>query len=1681
MLTGLLFLWLLLSQQDASQTGGQPPLLPASGTSTDKSEQIPEPPIASGTPTFRSEQVPETPDTSFFQKISGKMSDFQRHFSPEKVYLQFDRPFFEPGEAIWFNAYVRNANSLKASPKSELLHVELLAPNGSTLKKITLLAKGGTAAGDFQLDPTAPGGIYKIKAWTNWQRNTGETFERDIQVQASVLPRLRMELDFLKKAYGGGDLVEAKLDLNTLANQPLANHAFSAVASLDGQQFVKVEGKTDGKGHARVKFNLPGALTSNDGLLNILIAHEGQTESISRSIPIVLNKVDLQFLPEGGDLVAGLPAAVAFKALNEWGKPADVEGKILDSKNREVATFKSYHQGMGAFNFTPEAGETYHAVLTKPDGASAADAALPEALPRGYALKINPLRSDKVEVEVNSTEDETLHLALVCRGEIYFTQSLPPQSGSHRIEIPTKTLPIGIAQITLFDSYEIPRAERLVFLNPHKQLNISVQTDKEKYLPREKVTMRVQVTDERGIPMPGQFSLAVADDNLLTFADDKQGHILSQLLLESDLKGKVEEPNFYFEPREKHPEKNELLALDYLLMTQGWRRLAWESLLKEEPMAALNFEGEKAQIKGKVVDSEGKPFPRVLVSIEGSRFKSLTDEAGGFTFDTLIATGTYAVHTDNKFLFPGNYSRQQNGQPLIRLPYKMLDFKDLDKTELVLKNAGNGATLQGRLTDADTGEPIIFGPVAVFKNGILVTGVDTDLDGYYSITDLDPGKYDVEFSYTGYGAQRVAGVEVQRRVNKLDGKMNAGINLAEVVIMDTRPLIQQDNTTMGMTLTSDEIRSVRPAKKKKSSDPSASKSKEDIKYVGPTVKKEEERLVPAANNAPDVLTSEEIKNLPTRSVNGIAALSAGVASADEGEKLNIRGSRSDATNYYIDDVRVSGRQIFKNELSLPGTPAADRDGTDDFAKDVVMDKQGVWQDKDRKLPADSKYPVNQGFSGIDLYTPRQFYAPKYDAAPRSDSTFVRNDFRKTVFFQPKLEVGRNGKASVEFYNSDAISTFRATVEGVGTDGSVGRTEHRFFTQLPFGMSVKAPVNLLTGDRLAFPLTLTNNTPEDLRGELAIEAPAGFSPKNEMPKSISLKAGETKTIYPEYEVGYGTTGGILKVAFAAKGQSDAFEQELKVQPKGFPVAQVFGGSDKEKNFSFDISDPVEGSLQASFTVHPSVLSDLTTGLERMIRQPYGCFEQTSSVNYPNVLVLNLLKTTNTSAPDIEKAANQHLDFGYNRLKTFEVKGGGFDWYGNPPATEALTAYGLMELVDMQAVYQVEQDWIDRTARWLLSRKDGKGGWLAAQEGGSGWRQKSVIADAYITWGMTEAGYGREVAAELTKTVKDAKESADPYIIALAAKSLLNLGDRRAVEMLEMLQKSQAADGSWTGKTMSMTHSTGKNLTVETTSIAALAFLSANTLAESGASATEVAVTEKAVRYLAGAKTQYGFGSTQATVLALKALVAHAERFKKSIGGEVAIFVNGKKAGERPFTADQKEPIVFEKLTDYLKEGKNEVQVRFTKGDPLPYDFSLNYSTRQPQSSPDCKLALTTELKINGLAAKVGDNIRLTTTLTNVSSEGVPNPIAIVGIPAGLSVQPWQVKEMQEKKLCDFYEIRDGYVVFYFRGMEAKEVKNIHLDLKADIPGEYEAPASAAWLYYSNEDVAWSKPERVRIEE
>jgi hypothetical protein len=335
----------------------------------------------------------------------------------------------------------------------------------------------------------------------------------------------------------------------------------------------------------------------------------------------------LNLYPEGGDLVNGLESTVAFRALNEFGKPADVEGVVVNEKGTIINSFGSFHMGMGAFKITPSASEKYSVKITKPEGISEIFK-LPAALNRGYVMSIDNSLTSEITAKVMTTENEELSLIAQVRGKMYYSTVINTKKGMNKIVFPTTNFPMGVSQITLFDSKGIPRCERLTFVNKDKKLNITVATDKEKYLPREKVKMTVCVKDNRGIPMPANLSMSVVNDQLISFTDDKSGNILSELLLQQDIKEKIEEPSFYFNSNESKSN----IALDYLLMTAGWRRFTWEKVMNDN-LPTVSYQGERAIIAGTVMDaSTGKPITSAKIKINnGAEYQ--TDENGKFIFN----------------------------------------------------------------------------------------------------------------------------------------------------------------------------------------------------------------------------------------------------------------------------------------------------------------------------------------------------------------------------------------------------------------------------------------------------------------------------------------------------------------------------------------------------------------------------------------------------------------------------------------------------------------------------------------------------------------------------------------------------------------------------------------------------------------------------------------------------------------------------------------------------------------------------------------------------------------------------------------------------------------------------------------------------------------------------------------
>jgi hypothetical protein len=586
-----------------------------------------------------------------------KINDQHTALQQEKVFLQTDKSTYLQNDTIWLKGYVLSADYFTLSTQSGLLYVELDDEGNKCVKRMLFPVLYGLCRGYVPLnaDDIAEGN-YTLRAYTNWMRNFGEDaiFSKPVYVTAGGLDTRLFNVGFGYSKQVGRDSIKVVITMRGLDGQPtLLQDAVFRVT--DGHSLLtrtKANTKMDGK--LGLNFSLADKYTTK----NLFISEQDVAKKGTvpvYNIPVVLNRpeyTDLQFMPEGGQLVAALPVLVGFKAIGESGEGVAINGKIVDSKNNEVAQFSSMHKGMGSFELLPQAGETYTAVVKLPDG-SDKNYPLPAVDPLGIGMHVRDMKdSMQVSVVVSpgiASDPSGYYLLGLSRNVVCYAAHIVTGSVHSNIHVPKSAFPTGIAHFTVLNSADKPMAERIVFINHHDDLRINITSDKPSYSPHDSVSLKVNVTDKDGKPVFGSFSMAVTDDSQVK-ADSLAGNILTNLLCTSDLKGYVEDPGYYFIDNSA----SRLSELDNLLLTQGWVGYDWKQVFA--PDATPQFVAEKEyRVTGSVTNiGGGKPLANTDITILSKNpffvVDTTTDNNGHFVFKGFLPvdTAVFMIQARNK-------------------------------------------------------------------------------------------------------------------------------------------------------------------------------------------------------------------------------------------------------------------------------------------------------------------------------------------------------------------------------------------------------------------------------------------------------------------------------------------------------------------------------------------------------------------------------------------------------------------------------------------------------------------------------------------------------------------------------------------------------------------------------------------------------------------------------------------------------------------------------------------------------------------------------------------------------------------------------------------------------------------------------------------------------------------------
>ena len=624
-------------------------------------------------------------DTSGLISISNSLSKYSANYPPEKVYLHLDRPYYNPGDTIWFKAYTVLGEKHKLSALSGVLYVELINPKDSLVIRQTLHLNAGLAWSDISLSNQLRGGEYRLRAYTNWMRNFGDSSFYDHHITING-PQLK-------------------------------------VAVLQGTQ-----------------------------------------------------NTDVQFFPEGGDLVAGVRSRVAIKAINSSGLGTDVSGVISDNDGVEVAAFSTVHLGVGVFALTPQPLKTYTAKLTANN--ITWNVALPAIKPEGYVFSIFHSQNDTVNIKIavnQTTLSSALHNSAFfvvgqSAGKVYFTSQGRLNNLVYTLKVNKNRFPSGVATFTLFNANKLPVNERLVFFKNADTATIKSSFTDKSYQTREAVNLNVTVINGNNPPAAGSYSIAVTNESKAGVDDAGENTIFSDLLLTSDLKGYVEQPNYYFSTN--NPETAN--ALDILMLTQGYRRYNWTQIINNS-QPQFNFKPEKSlSLQGLLKTPSGKPVPNGKITLVATKQNLLIDTVananGEFIFSNLYLPDTTKLvlkaRKQNNGTNVSIYTKERN-YPKILPGFKTVKYslnlspemvanmrKDFDENrknlrEDSLKNGVQLSTVHIRASKNQT--PRLTHSANLFGAGNadqVIMG--TKLDGCITISDCLQGKvFGVGFEQDG--------------------------------------------------------------------------------------------------------------------------------------------------------------------------------------------------------------------------------------------------------------------------------------------------------------------------------------------------------------------------------------------------------------------------------------------------------------------------------------------------------------------------------------------------------------------------------------------------------------------------------------------------------------------------------------------------------------------------------------------------------------------------------------------------------------------------------------------------------------------------------------------------------------------------------------------------------------------
>ncbi len=691
---------------------------------------------------------------------------------------------------------------------------------------------------------------------------------------------------------------------------------------------------------------------------------------------------------------------------------------------------------------------------------------------------------------------------------------------------------------------------------------------------------------------------------------------------------------------------------------------------------------------------------------------------------------------------------------------------------------------------------------------------------------------------------------------------------------------------------------------------------------------------------------------------------------------------------------------------------------------------------------------------------------------------VRQYFPETLYVNPLVLTGDDGRAELKLTMADSITSWRMSVTASDAQGRLGSGRSDVVVFQDFFVDLDVPESLTRGDEVSVPVAVYNYLDGEQTVTLTLELGEAF-------ELVGAGLGEPMVL--EKGAVRGTsfrvrarTVGRQPLTVTARGAtlSDAVRREVRVVPDGVEsVATKSGALDGEIKVETAFPEnAIPGGNGLFVKLFPGSFSQVVDGLDAIFQMPSGCFEQTSSTTYPNILALDYLRQTakdnpdKAASPEVEAKALSYLNQGWQRLLTFEVAGGGFSWFGDAPANKVLTAFGVQEFAAMNRVFEIDRAVLDRTRAWLLAQQEPDGSWkpdasfLHAENWGD-IQKGSLLVTAFIARALAvsaDDGGDPELDKALSWLAARTGEAKDAYTLALIGGAFAARGRSEATAVLEALaalavKSEDGKSAHWPAGVRTAVYGQDRTANIETTALAAIAFMTAK---------QHMGLVRGALSWLATEKDASGtWHATMPTVLALTALVQAITDSQETVSGDVQVMLDGAVVETLSITPDNSDVFRLVDLSTRATAGEHTVSLRLQgQGSPSYQVVSRHFTPPGVTAGPFVD-AFLMNVTYDKRALAADDTVTAEATVKSMLGARSEMVVLDLGVPPGFSVVSEDLDAMIQAEKIEKYTVAGRQLIVYLDHLDAGATVALSYRLRAKVPLRAQTGPSRVYEYYT----------------